>query len=231
MSKFLPIILLVLGLIVGIFLIQNKTFLRSKAAPLTAPQNIVISNITDNSFTVSWTTAEAAAGFISYGKETSLGSAAQDDRDGLNRNKRYTHHVTLSNLDPQITYYFKIGSGSQMFDDKGKLFKQVTAPTVDTTPIISDMATGEISGATDPSDNLIYLRINNGSLLSSFTRKNNWLITLNNSRTSDLKNYLDFRSDMKVDVVIQVGNGKRISKNMLISELVRGFDYDVSRGK
>lgn len=210
MSKIIITFLLISGLLISIYLVSQQTSLFSKADVSTAPQEIKVSNISDNSFTISWLTGKPTTGFIKYGSEA-LEETVQDDRDSGSQQLRTTHHVTLKNLEPGKTYYYKIFSGPEVFDNQGKPFTQVTAPTTENPPAVPEPVFGKVvtpEGAA-ASEALVYLQINGGSLLSGYTREGNWLITLNNARTKDLTDYLSLGD---VDLVSLEVKASRESK-------------------
>lgn len=197
MSKILIFILLLAGLVVGIYLVGQRTGFFSRADISTAPQEIKISNLSDNSFTVSWITAKPTIGFIQYGESESLGNTANDDRDAK---PHLTHHVTLKKLTPNTEYLYKINTGN--------VVKQTTAPITKDTPPLPDSIFGKILRAdkTPETEAIIYSQIGDGTLLSSFVRDNgNFLITLNNARTKDLLNYLNVKDDDQIDLTVTNG--------------------------
>lgn len=114
----------------GVFLVSQKTAFFSKADVSISPQKIKITDVTEQSFTVSWETpGKPTLGFVSFGTTPSLGNSYFDDKDTDVRMKRSEHQVTLKNLNPATKYYFKIGSDGAIFDDGGKPFEQTTAPS------------------------------------------------------------------------------------------------------
>ncbi len=203
-------LLLVGGLLAALYLTTQRTNIFSKASLAPIPQNITVSNISDNSFTVSWITKQPSYGFISYGQTESLGSIVTDERDLAERKQRLTHYVVLKNLLPETTYYFKVGSGSETFtQDNGKFFNQKTALTPDSTPPIPDFVFGTVkkNDQEKATDAIIYLAVGKGTLLSTYTKKDgNWLITLNNSRTTDLNNYLTINPEDQIDLFVEGGD-------------------------
>lgn len=210
MSKYFLILLLIIGILVGVNLVLNPTSFFSKASPELIPREVKISNLSDNSFTVSWITSEkAVTGIVYYGQNTSLGQVAQDDRDeGVGNRARFTHHITIKKLDPNTTYYFKIGSGDKIFDDKGNLYTQATAAVVETTPPLPQSVFGKVTTVSGEGvgEAIIYITPKDGSLISSYTRDaGRYLLTLNNSRTKDLKNYLTITEDTAIDIFVQGG--------------------------
>lgn len=62
------LIILLLGAAIGVYLVTNTSILRPQASPQTAPQDIRVSNITENSFTVSWTTGSETLGAVCGGR-------------------------------------------------------------------------------------------------------------------------------------------------------------------
>ena len=84
-DKRIPTLLAMLLIVVGVgitsFLVNKGVIIVGRASPTTNPQNVRISNITDNSFTVSYNTDAQVIGSINYGKNLNLGQTALDDRD------------------------------------------------------------------------------------------------------------------------------------------------------
>lgn len=192
------IFILIFGLLVSVYLLGQRTGFFSKADISAAPQDIRISNVSDNSFTVSWITAKPVNGFVSFGGSESLGETAQDDRDSSGPKMRQTHHVTLKNLDPDTVYFYKITNGDTA--------KQKTAPTTQDTPPLADPIFGKVvrSDQSPETEAIIYSIISGSTLLSSYTREDgNFLITLNNARTSDLSFYITVKDSDAVDFKIK----------------------------
>jgi peroxiredoxin len=68
--------------------------------------NILVSNVTSSSVTVSWTTDEASDSTVYYGTTTSYGSTASDGTSTT------SHSVSLTGLSASSTYHYKVKSGS-----------------------------------------------------------------------------------------------------------------------
>lgn len=208
MSKYLILPVLILGLVFGIYLISQKTSLFSKAGISAIPKEVRISNLSDNSFTVSWVTDVSVPGFVKFGNTQNLKDTALDDRDTGGQNARFTHHVTLKKLDPTTTYYFKIGSGASLYQKEGKLYTQTTAPSTTETPPLADPLFGKVvkKDGGVPAEALVYLQPEKGTVLSGTIRENgNFLITLSNARTDSLSNYLTFDNGRKIQLMAQAG--------------------------
>jgi len=95
------------------------------------PENVIISNLSDTAFTVSFITGKKASGVVLYG-EKEADRQTVDDRVKINGQNKgfYTHHVTISDLTLNTKYVFKIESGGRVFSNKGKLFNVTTLSEV-----------------------------------------------------------------------------------------------------
>lgn len=68
--------------------------------------NIHVTDITESSARITWTTDQITQGLVEYGTTTSYGSAAPDLLEET------THSVTLTNLTPSATYHFRVVASS-----------------------------------------------------------------------------------------------------------------------
>lgn len=208
----LTLVLILAGVPLSIFLVtrpQRQT-VTTLASPEEVPREVKVTNISDNSFTISWVTPDKqTVGFVIYGESPSLGNLTSDDRDAASKSQRFTHHVTAKNLSPSTKYFFKIGSNAKQYDNSGVPYELTTAPTTQDPPPLADPAYGKIfkpdgSAATDA---LVYLTVAGGTPLSSYTRDDgNWLITLNNARRSDLTTYITYKeTGDEIALFVQAG--------------------------
>lgn len=212
--KILILILIIVGLLASIYLVGQRTGFFSQADISSTPVNIKVSNIADNSFTVSWITNKETPGFIKYGESNNLTNLVFDDRDSSSPKSRSTHHLTLKNLDPNKTYYYQI-------NNQGTILTQTTAPVTADPPAVPEPIFGKIVKVDGkvPFETLVYLENSNGSILSSYTRDDgNYLITLNNARTKDLAKYLDVKSTDPVTISIDGGQDGTFKVQAKISE-------------
>ena len=76
----------------------------TKARQSAKIDNLQILNITQSSITVTWETDMASVGHVVYGE-----SPTELDQLEVEPSKRKQHEVSLTNLKPQQTYYYKIG--------------------------------------------------------------------------------------------------------------------------
>ena len=89
------------------------------------PQGVRVANISANSATISWQTAEPVVGQVEYG--TTPGSfllRATETSPTTN------HNVSLSPLLPETIYYFRIRLGEGIYDDNGAPYSFTTKEAV-----------------------------------------------------------------------------------------------------
>ncbi|MBN1331644.1 fibronectin type III domain-containing protein [Candidatus Dojkabacteria bacterium] len=90
----------------------------SQADPQKTPVEVVISNKSESSVTISWVTELDSEGLVQYGtSEDSLNLVGNDLRDlgGDSLNGYKTHIVTLRNLSPSTEYFYKILSDGEEY--------------------------------------------------------------------------------------------------------------------
>src|SRR3990172_3225502 len=188
--KFLPkerriptligITVLVLGIGAAAYLTQTVQRFFLKAEPTIAPQDVKISNVFSDGFTISWLTAGTpATGYVIYGQGSSLEERGPDIRDqGIESLGQETiHYVEIKNLRPETTYYFKIGSQGKTYDNDGSPYKVVTAPVISSSPA-SNPAYGLVFTGDEkyPGKGIVFLTVGKSATLSTLiTSSGNWL--------------------------------------------------------
>ncbi|PIU33065.1 hypothetical protein COY29_02015 [Candidatus Woesebacteria bacterium CG_4_10_14_0_2_um_filter_39_14] len=204
-------LLLVLGAIAGgVVMIKNGPDFFLKASPTLTPSQIKVTNITDNSFTVSWLTEDKTSGFVKYGTEQNLSFTGADDRDQLSgkTDNFNTHHITLKNLKPTTAYFFKIGSGGKIFDSNGQPYQITTAKTAKTSPA-NDVAYGTVVNQSGQAVEgaIVYLSLANASPASTLTKASgSWVIPLNLIRSADLADWASYDKEASIEeIFIQAG--------------------------
>ena len=110
LALILGLILSIAFLIIAFRLLQENFSLASNIEP----QNVIISEITENSAKIQWKTAVETQGVIEYGTTpTNLNFFAPETQ------KTKDHTVELTLLSPGTSYYFKIRIGNKLFDNAG----------------------------------------------------------------------------------------------------------------
>ena len=192
----LGLIVLVGGLIGGIVMINSRQQLIPKAAASPTPQGVALSNVTDTSFTVSWTTTISATGFIklmSQGKSDRIILDGRDNNNG-SQNKRIVHYVLVDSLTAAQTYKFVIGVDNGQFDQNGSPFSVKTAQALSSAPQ-SDIASGVIlSGNGQAAEGVIvYVQLPSGQLASALSGSNGgWAVPLSTIRAENGDSWLNY---------------------------------------
>lgn len=180
--------MLVVGTFAGVFFLGMKQVFRIGADTSVQPTDIRVSNVTDNSTTVSWTTDKPSADFLIWGE--SEGSASRIEKEGDGVQKYSTHSITLSGLKPNTKYFYKINSDGETFDNKGIPWEFSTGNSLSITGN-SSLISGSIltASGTPVSRALVYANIN-GYLLSTMTSDTGvFVFQLSAARNQDLSDY------------------------------------------
>ncbi|MCJ7829716.1 fibronectin type III domain-containing protein, partial [Patescibacteria group bacterium] len=194
----------------GVVMIKNGSDFFLKASPTLIPSQSKVTNITDNSFTVSWLTEDKTSGFVKYGTEQNLSFTAADDRNQLSgkTDNFNTHHITLKNLKPATAYLFKIGSGNKIFDSNGQPYQVTTAKTAKTPPA-NDVAYGTVVNQSGQAVEgaVVYLSLANASPASTLTKASgSWVIPLNLIRSADLADWASYDKEASIEeIFVQAG--------------------------
>lgn len=206
----LGLIILVAGLAAGVFLVRQKQQLSPQAAASLTPQNVAVSNVSDRSFTITWTTAAPTGGRL---------SVAQTGQTVGRPTPSTAHAVVVDNLRPNTQYEFLIESGGNLFDRQGKSFTVVTGPTLSDAPPPADIAQGAVKTAAGAlaAEVIIYAQLPSGQLLSTITADSgNWLLPLSVSRTADLSAWLAYDLSATSYTILAQG-GARGSAEVIVT--------------
>lgn len=190
----IALLILIIGIGGGIFLLENRPSSSSKATGSSEPQSILITNLSDTSFSVTWLTSQPLPGSLTYRSKNSTDQVALDDRDVdiTDKPKSYlTHHITVRNLTPATNYEFTIISGDKNYQDAGKPYSVTTAPKLETGSSL-EPAYGQVTNSQNqPAEGaLVIINLPQSLPLSTLVKASgNWLIPLNMARSIDLKPY------------------------------------------
>jgi hypothetical protein len=202
----LGILVITLGLSFSIILVNQRQLFSPRAKSQNPPKNIQISNITNSSVTITWTTQDRSECFVIWGKnKNSLDKTAIEETEP----NSYTHSVTINNLEPGITYYFKINSGNNLYDKNGLPWEFKTATQLGSsgTSRALNVSGSIINTLGSPvSSALVFVKIEGGSLLSTVSSENgNWIIPLSQLRTERLDGFLNINGEEIVEIIIDAG--------------------------
>ena len=189
------------GIVTGVLLIKNPTYLGIAASGEELPTDVRMTNITDNSLTVSWTTAKATSGFVKYND-----LVVSDDRDQERGNvgSYFTHIISLRGLKPSTNYKIKIGSGKSTNEG----LEVVTGPTLRNPPP-ADVIYGQVNTlGGDPADGaLVYTQLPGVVPQVALVKTSgSWVIPLSLARTTDLTSFAPYDPQTsQINLFVQAG--------------------------
>ena len=215
----LGLIIIILGTVLTTFLVNKKQFTQVSALNSDQPQNVRVTNISDTSFTVTYTTQNQISGSINYGEDKTLGQNALDDRDQLKNSVSdyIVHTITAENLKPSTKYYFTITSGQQAYTTDGNDFEITTGPSLEGNANQTATLEGKIININGsiPSEAIIYLTAENSQVISFLIDKDgNYNYTLSKVRTIDLSSFYNFVDNQTVKMLVV---GKEGNSNIILS--------------
>jgi hypothetical protein len=217
------ILIITIGVAVTTFLVNQGVLLKSNAMPTEQPQNVRITNITDNSFSVSYETDSQVIGSLNYGKDNKLGQQALDDRDQQTGSlaSHSIHNITARDLDPQTKYYFSITSGQNNYTNGDKLFEVITGSNISDSPPNQNPIGGKITliDGTAPKEAIIYVTADNSQVVSTLAKADGtYILPLNALRTNDLASYYTFPASGIIKMLI-LGDSLTSNASLSINQI------------
>jgi hypothetical protein len=198
------ILILIIGLATGVFLVQNSQIFKLGASGSTPPKDVRITNITDSSFTVSWTTQKESDGFVAWGESpSSLAKTESDEISG----KSFIHSATIRGLEAQKSYYFKINSQGIDYDNNNIPWEVKLGPSLSSSSL-NKVISGTILTATGTPSYPAIVYVSTGALspLSTTTSENgSWVISLSQARDSSLNSLYDTSKNDLLEISVQAG--------------------------
>src|SRR3989344_6948533 len=107
--------MLILGVVIGVFLVRNRQLFRLGASGEEAPKDIRVTNISDSTLTISWTTDAETAGTVEWGDSEGYLARTTPSETGTAN----IHSATITGLEPDTAYFYKIDSAGEVFDNNG----------------------------------------------------------------------------------------------------------------
>lgn len=202
------VVILLVGVIITSVLVQQGIIIFQNAAPSDNPQNIRITNISDSSFTVTYTTDTSVIGTITFAKDGEKPEVILDDRDEQSGvPKQYmVHSISAKNLSPNTSYTFTILSGTTTYLDNDKPFSLTTPEKLTDEPSEHIPLAGKVvlPDGTKPTEALIFVTAQNGQMLSTLLNAAGlYILPLNTMRTKDLSTPLQFTQDTQIQILVQ----------------------------
>lgn len=244
-KKKLPTLLALLVLFVGagagVLLVGRGTDFLPRADSDHQPKEILVSNVTDRSFTVSWLTDAEVGGYLEYGVTSSLGAVASDDRDQLTgqTGNFLVHFVTVRDLQPETDYFFMIGSGSsgELYGFEGQAMKVKTGKLLisktDSVTVYGEVLT---QAQTPAEGSVVYVQVDGSAPLSSLIKASgSFAIDFSSIRTQDNSDFYPLSSqDLRIDIKV-VGSNKTVTTGRAaladaqpLPTITLGQDFDLT---
>jgi len=212
-------IIVFLILLIGIPLTALATYfainLITKASIEGIPKDVIVSNVTATSVTVSWFTEVKSEGTVRYNVAPVAGQVATTPEsspvvDTRGSGARYTHFVEITGLEPETNYTFIVTSdGKDYVLESGYSFAFSTL-AVDTYAPVPDPVYGSIAGS--PSDDTIVFITTGGSTkthpVSALVRTGgNWIADLSTLKKVSDGSALDITDTTEIIILGQNENG------------------------
>ncbi len=214
---FLAILLLVSGIVAGVFLVQTDKIFQTNASLDPEPMQVKITNVTDRSFSVVWSTDKISRGFIAFGDSKSLGQVAPQ-QGNLPETSTFIHHTSINNLSPNTVYYFKIGIDDKLFDNSGELYQIKTGQGIEITPK-PDVIFGRVVDQLNKpiTDAVVLVAIDGVIDQSAITDiEGKWSVPLSTARNTNLNSYATYSPNSLIEITA-MGLGKTSSAKAKIS--------------
>ncbi len=214
----LGLILITIGIGVTSYFIKQGVFYIIKATPTNNPQDVRITNITDSSFTVSYSTKEKVLGSLNYGENEALNKKVLDDKDQQSGNltPKIIHNITVRNLKPSTKYYFSITSGNETYLNNEIPYEILTGTMIKAEPPDQEPLSGKIllPNGDAPLEAVVYATIKDAQIISTYVKNDGtYILPLNSLRTADLKSYLTLKEDMNIKLLMV---GDNYSSNVIV---------------
>ena len=216
---FLGIIFLSIAIGITTFLVKQGGLFSITATPAHDPKDVRITNITDNSFTISYFTQDNTSGVINYGDSPSLGKSVLDDKDqqSANVSSHSLHNFTVNNLIPSTKYYFSIISGQDTYTNSSGPFEIITGQKINDLPFDQSSITGTVLLPTSdpPKEAIIYLTTSNAQVISALLKSDGtFTLSLNSLRNSSLSSYFKIETDAILKLLVV---GDKLTSNIVLS--------------
>lgn len=185
----LGVIILLAGTFLGVFYLNMTQIFRIGASPQTSPKDVRVSNLADNTATVSWTTDGQTSGFINWGvSQNSISSIVTEDNSN---SKYFNHSIAITGLKANTNYYYKINSNGVSYDNNGIPWQFTTGSVLNANTASLPISGSVITGSGQPEKRaLVYLNVS-GYLESTLTSDTgNFVFQLGSVRTPDLSGYV-----------------------------------------
>lgn len=202
----LGLAIIISGIATGAFINFKGQNIISRASPNLDAQSITLSNISDDSVTISWQTSTLTPSFITYGISDPSEITAVDDRDKAGPKAHLMHYVDITNLLPKTTYQYKIISGT---NSSQILSFTTAAPLTSQTGLQPIIGSVFEKGQQPLTEAIAYLSIGDAITQSSLVKlAGSFLIPISQIRKSDLSDGFSIKAESVAKLTIISAKGQ-----------------------
>jgi hypothetical protein len=232
------IVLVLIGIPLTIYNLKNQTISSSQASESESPQDVKMTNISNNSFTVTYRTQIPAIGSVNYGLDKRLGTSVLEDIDeGKSPSPKTIHSISLKKLMPSTKYYLTIISDDNTFLNNGIPYEVTTGPEISSSPTQENVIKGKIilPNGNAPSEAIVYINAQDSQILSGIANVNGeFSFSFKDLRTDALTSYFNvtdgaifkiFATDGSLKSSITVSFGQTDS----VPTITLSSDYDFTQ--
>lgn len=191
LPSLLGVFLLLSGVAGGVLLVNRQQVFRLGASPDFTPRDVRLSNIKEDSFTVSWVTDKPSVGFINWGETSNLGSTQQSVAGGQTTT---VHAANIQGLSKGRTYYFAINSNGTSYQNGATPWSQATSSIAQAGTTVRISGTVLEDSGSPAGGVLVFVTQNNFLYSTVASATGNWVISFNSSN-----------KDGEIDVFVQGG--------------------------
>lgn len=238
-NKHIPTLLAISLIIIGItatsYLVKSGTITTSQAGPLETPKDLKITNVSDSSFTVSYSTEADVIGSVNFGEDKNLGSVAFDERDQKAGTviPHKIHSITVNNVTPETQYFFSIASGESIYLNSTEPFDVTTASTLAIQPAGQRFLKGKVALPTGANVNegIVYTTAEDAQVISAMISEDgSYVLPLGTMRTNNLSSYFNFDDDTVIKILVENGilksNVSVSASQETVPPVTLSYDYD-----
>lgn len=202
----LNFVLLGVGIIFTVAAALIATNFFQNAGGDSKPQNVVLSNLTASSITVTWITDSKSSGIVEVYKGSEKVGQFVDSRG---TDQWISHFVEVTDLSPATEYSFKIiSNGDRYLNTNNSNFVFSTGPIISDIPTPNPVSGNVKNGVA--SDTLVFFFPSSGDSypLSTYTNASgSWVIDISSLRSADLKSYVNIEPKSDEEVVVLMNSG------------------------
>lgn len=210
--------LVLVGIGLGVYLVNQKQGLSAQAAPDQTPHDIILSNIEDTQVTISWQTSSPTTSVVTYGINSSNEFTSLDDQDKDVPQPQTTHFFTIKDLAPQTSYQYKIIFGKSSTDISKFSTAKMATNQNNLKPII-----GTVLEKNQPlPSGIVYLATSGAITQSALVKNGNFIIPISMMRQDNLEAIFAPVQDTqsKLTIISSTGTATALI-NLTSSELSR----------